>query len=156
MFKTRIPSPDSVEDDLESPFFPDKKNSEMIKWKLIASNLFFGKKNIYTLLPVLSIINYINRLIEHCIWMFAFGWAIYVYNITYSLPPIHLPAKIILSTKELDDKNRLQIVWLGIQTVTQYDQNYSVTHPQLQHNLILSLSLSRILTESKTYSTKKE
>lgn len=111
----------------------------MMKWKLIASNLFFGKKKIYTLLPVLSIINYINRLIEHCIWMFAFGWAIYVYNITYSLPPIHLPAKIILSTKELDDKNRLQIVWLGIQTVTQYDQNYSVTHPQLQHNLVLSL-----------------
>lgn len=49
MFKTRIPSTASVEDDLESPFFPDKKNSEMIKWKLIASNLFFGKKkNLYT------------------------------------------------------------------------------------------------------------
>lgn len=31
MFKTRIPSTDSVEDDLESPFFPDKKfwNDEM-------------------------------------------------------------------------------------------------------------------------------
>lgn len=32
MFKTRIPSPDSVEDDLESPFFPEIKkfwNDEM-------------------------------------------------------------------------------------------------------------------------------
>lgn len=67
MFKIRIFLLDFVEDDLEFFFFLDKKNFEMMKWKLIVSNLFFGKKKIYIFLFVLSIINYINRLIEYCI-----------------------------------------------------------------------------------------
>lgn len=47
MFKIWIFLLDFVEDDLEFFFFLDKKNFEMIKWKLIVSILFFGKKNIY-------------------------------------------------------------------------------------------------------------
>lgn len=78
MFKTRIPSPDSVEDDLESPFFPDKKNSEMMKWKLIASNLFFGKKkNIYTFAR-----SEYNKLYKQVDWTLYLNVCIWLGNIS--------------------------------------------------------------------------